>query len=234
MPAGGNQLGPVLDRMDYGRALKSELLMNGKPEPWVPYAQPLLDAVALFEELKIGYALIDGIAAMYYGRARFTEEVDFVAVAGHIDVFACHRAEMEKHHFAPECVHKLYHKSGIQVDLWKDEHADQIVSNAIDVELAGRHIRLIELHDLIAMKLRAGRLKDDYDISQIALNALIDEPRLANWSPLSSWCILMRSRVARRRNEGSQLTAHAARDGLSVSTWAMCRYEQNTRRSPSG
>lgn len=153
--------------------------MNSKSESWVPYAQPLLDAVALFDELKIGYALIGGIAAMYYGRARFTEDVDFVAVAGHMDIFAAHRAEMEKHHFAPDCVHKLYHKSGIQVDLWKDEHADQIVENAIEVELAGRSIRIIEAHDLIAMKLRAGRLKDDYDISQILLNNAIDESRLA-------------------------------------------------------
>jgi hypothetical protein len=52
--------------MDYGRALKGELLMEGKSDSWVPYAQPLLDAVELFEELGIGYALIGGIAAMYY------------------------------------------------------------------------------------------------------------------------------------------------------------------------
>ncbi len=49
MTAPSNRLGRVLDRMDYGRALKSELLVNGNPEAWVPYAQPLLDAVALFE-----------------------------------------------------------------------------------------------------------------------------------------------------------------------------------------
>ena len=179
MPATANQLGQILDRMDYGRALKSQLLMNSKPESWVPYAQPLLDAVELFEELKIGYALIGGVAAMYYGRARFTEDVDFVAVTGHMDIFTAHPAELDKHHFAPDCVHKLYHQSGIQVDLWKDEYADQIVANAIPVELAGRSVRIIEPHDLLAMKLRAGRLKDDYDISQILLNTKIDESRLA-------------------------------------------------------
>jgi hypothetical protein len=174
-----SQLGQVLDRMDYGRALKGELLMESRSDSWVPYAQPLLDAVELFDELRIGYALIGGIAAMYYGRARFTEDVDFVAVTGHMEIFADHPVEIVKHHFVSDCTHKLYHRSGVQVDLWKDEHADQIVQRAIDAELAGRKIRVIEPHDLIAMKLRAGRLKDDYDISQVVLGTPIDPSRLA-------------------------------------------------------
>jgi len=164
--------------MEFGRAFKAELLMSKRPDSWVPYAQPLLDAVALFEELGIGYALIGGIAAMYYGRARFTEDVDFVAVTGHMDIFSAHPTEMEKHHFSPDCIHKLYHKSGIQVDLWKDEHSDEIVRNAVVIELAGRPIRMIEPHDLIAMKLRARRLKDDYDIAEILSNTPIDLARL--------------------------------------------------------
>jgi hypothetical protein len=179
MPSVGRDLSQVLDRMEYGRAFKAELLMNKRSESWVPYAQPLLDAVALFDELHIGYALIGGIAAMYYGRARFTEDVDFVAVTGHMEVFAAHPAELEKHHFASDCVHKLYHKSGIQVDLWKDEHADDIVRNALVIELAGRPVRMIEPHDLIAMKLRAARLKDDYDVAEILSNTPIDLARLS-------------------------------------------------------
>ncbi len=45
--------------------------------------------------------------------------------------------------------------------------------------MAGRSIRMIELHDLLAMKLRAGRLKDDYDISQIVFANGLDEQKLA-------------------------------------------------------
>jgi len=178
MPSADGKIGPILDRMDYGRALKGALLMNGKPESWVPYAQPLLDAVSLFEELNIGYALIGGIAAMYYGRARFTEDVDFVAIAGHVDIFAAHPTVIEKHHFDPTCTFKLYHQSGVQIDLWKDEHANEIIQNAKEAELAGRKIHIADPHDLIAMKLRARRLKDDYDISQILLATPIDEARL--------------------------------------------------------
>jgi hypothetical protein len=178
VPFADGHLDPTLQRMEYGRALKGELLMQTKPGDWVPYAQPLLDAVGLFEELKIGYALVGGIAAMYYGRARFTEDVDFVAVTGHMDVFASHPAEMEKYHFDPTCTYKLYHQSGVQVDLWKDEHADRIVANAHAVELAGQSIQMADLLDLIAMKLRARRLKDDYDISQIIQMNAVDEDQL--------------------------------------------------------
>jgi hypothetical protein len=178
MPSSAAKLDQTLARIDYGRAIKEALLMTEKGQSWVPYAQPLLDAVSLFEELAIGYALIGGIAAMYYGRARFTEDVDFVAVPGHMEILAAHPAEMEKHHFDPTCTYKLYHQSGVQVDLWKDEHADGIIQRSNPVELAGRLVRVIEPHDLIAMKLRARRLKDDYDISQIAQTTVIDPERL--------------------------------------------------------
>jgi Nucleotidyl transferase of unknown function (DUF2204) len=178
MPSSDGKLGPTLDRMEYGRALKGSLLMNEKDESWVPYAQPLLDAVSLFEELRVGYALIGGIAAMYYGRARFTEDVDFVAVAGHANIFTSHPEAMKKYHFDPTCTYKLYHQSGVQIDLWKDEHVEQIIQNAREVELAGRLIRIADPHDLIAMKLRARRLKDDYDISEIVRLTPIDETRL--------------------------------------------------------
>jgi predicted nucleotidyltransferase len=95
-----------------------------------------------------------------------------------MDIFAAHPAEMEKHHFDPTCTYKLYHRSGVQVDLWKDHHADQIVTRSHAVELAGRKFQMVDILDLISMKLRARRLKDDYDISQIVQNNSIDEERL--------------------------------------------------------
>lgn len=168
----------TLARMDFGRGLKSELLMEDRSKPWVPYAQPLLDAVDLFESLGIDYALIGGIAAMYYGRSRFTEDVDFVAEPGHMLVLEQHPAEMEQHHFEPTCTHKLYHQSGVQVDLWKDEHSADIIERSREVELAGRRIRMIDPTDLAAMKLRAGRVKDDYDLSEMIRAGAIDEPTL--------------------------------------------------------
>jgi len=144
------------------RALMNET--GGQP---VPYARPLLDAVALFDELAIRYALVGGVASMYYGRARFTEDLDFVAHSGHRDVFDRNGDAMLRHGFDPTCSWKLYHETGVEIDLCKDEFSDQIVQRAVEVELVGRRVRIAEPHDLIAMKLRAGRLQDDYDISEI-------------------------------------------------------------------
>jgi hypothetical protein len=52
------------------------------------------------------------------------------------------------------------------------------VSRSIPIELAGRGVQIADPHDLIAMKLRAHRLKDDYDIAQIAGATRIDRVKL--------------------------------------------------------
>ena len=150
--------------------------MNEPDPTHVPYAQPLIDAVSLFEELKIAYALAGGVAAMYYGRARFTEDLDFVAASGHMDVLAANPDAMRRHHFDRASACKLYHDSGVDIDIWKDQHSDEIVARAREADLAGRKVGVADPHDLISMKLRAGRLQDDYDISEILRAQSIDEP----------------------------------------------------------
>jgi len=162
-----------LARMARGAAMRSALMADRPPE--APHAQALLDAVALFDELGIGYALVGGVAAMYYGRARFTEDVDFVAAAGHAEVLAAHPAAMQSHGFDPACTWKLHHASGTEIDLWKDERADEIVARARAAALAGRSVRIADPHDLIAMKLRSGRLQDDYDISEVLCGTAITD-----------------------------------------------------------
>ena len=90
--------------------------------PENPLLPPLLDAVRLFNQLKIPYALIGGIAAMVYGRARFTDDVDFAAAAGHESVLAANADTMLTYHFDPNGTWKLYHARGVEIDIWKDEH----------------------------------------------------------------------------------------------------------------
>lgn len=144
------------------------------------HAGPLLDAVAMFEELGIGYALIGGVAAMIYGRQRPTKDIDFVAVTGHDHRLQQHADAMRRHHFDPSCTRNLYHGSGVEIDLWKDEHADGIVSRAGRVELMGRQVRIADPHDLVAMKLRADRPVDDYDISEMLRHMPLDESTIAS------------------------------------------------------
>ncbi len=147
-------------------------------DPFAGFEKPLLDAVSLFEELNIPYALIGGLAAMVWGRARFTEDVDFVAGAGHEAILAAHPDAMRRHHFDPSCTWKLYHSSGVEIDVWKDQFADAIVQRATPTMLGGRSVRIAEPHDLIAMKLRADRPQDDYDISEILKHTPINDQRV--------------------------------------------------------
>src|SRR3954462_3676841 len=173
MFASKGNLGACLERISYGVTFRSALM--GDQEQQIHLRQSLLDAVALFEHLQLGYALIGGVAAMYYGRQRFTEDVDFVVVPGHMDLLAANGQIMKEHHFDPTCPHMLYHDSGIDIDIWKDEFSADIITRAMETELAGRRVRIAEPHDLVAMKLRAGRLQDDYDVSQIVQNTTIQE-----------------------------------------------------------
>ncbi len=140
--------------------------------------EPLTDAVDLFTRLNIPYALVGGIAAMVYGRARFTDDVDFVAAANHELILASSPEVMRSCHFDPACTWNLYHTSGVAIDIWKDQHSDQIAAGARNIDMAGRVLRIADVHDLIAMKLRASRFQDDYDISEILRKTPVDEMTL--------------------------------------------------------
>ncbi|MEM7681024.1 MAG: nucleotidyltransferase [Planctomycetota bacterium] len=159
-------------------------------------ADALQDAVSLFRELKIGYALVGGLAAMVHGRSRYTEDVDFVAEPGHEDVLSDHPGAMKRCGFDPGCTWKLYHRSGVQIDLWKDKHAPGIVDRAVRRKLGDRFVKVADPHDLVAMKLRAGRPQDDYDISEIIKAGAIDEDVLAERATQAQ---LRRFRAIRKR-----------------------------------
>lgn len=173
-------LAEALDQSRRGRASTRKLRMvdsNDKSHD-LDLALALQDAVSLFRELKIGYALIGGLAAMVHGRSRYTEDVDFVAEPGHSDVLADHPHAMKRYRFDPTCTRKLYHQSGISIDLWKDAHARDIIKRAVRRKLGERFTKVAEPHDLIAMKLRADRPKDDYDIAQIIEAQDLDPGRI--------------------------------------------------------
>src|SRR5205085_11185956 len=108
-------LGACLDRISHGLGFRSAVM--GTDTKQLPYQQPLLDAIGLFEQLHIGYALIGGVAAMYYGRLRLTEDLDFVASPGHMEVLAANSSIMKERRFDPSCTYKWYHESGTELDI---------------------------------------------------------------------------------------------------------------------
>lgn len=162
--------------------------------------QPMFDAIGLFEELGIRYALIGGLASMIYGTPRHTLDVDFVAPADHERLLAARPDVMRRHRFDPTCTWKLYHDSGVDIDIWKDAHVDEIVDRAIVSDFHGRPVHVAEPHDLIAMKLRADRPQDDYDISEILKHLPIDDAVIASRVTVEQ---LERYRSIQRRTLGS-------------------------------
>ncbi len=176
-PSPGRDLGQCLDVINRALHTRRELLMDDAA-PQADLTRALLDAVGLFEQLGISYALVGGLAAMYYGRARFTEDVDFIAAADHEQTLAQHPDAMRQWHFDPSCTWKLYHQTGIAIDLWKDAHVPAMLQRAISARLAGQTVQMVEVYDLLAMKLRADRPQDDYDISEICKQRQIDEQLL--------------------------------------------------------
>jgi predicted nucleotidyltransferase len=166
-------LGRCLDASARGIRLKAHLMSTDEPN--ADLTRPLMDAVTLFQRLGIDYALVGGLAAMYYGRARFTEDVDVIAAGDHESVLAIHEDAMRESGFDPGYTWKLYHESGVEIDVWKDAFTDEMVARAREATLAGRHILIVEVHDLIAMKLRAQRPQDDYDVSEILKHTAVDD-----------------------------------------------------------
>lgn len=152
--------------------------MDQSPQHENDLQQALLAAVGLFDALQISYALIGGLAAMVYGKSRFTEDVDFVAHPGHMQTLKSNAQVMQKFDFDPECTWKLYHQSGIDIDIWKDEHASAIIEHAQPIKLAGKTIAVARAEDLVAMKLRSDRPQDEYDISEILKAGTIDQDQL--------------------------------------------------------
>ena len=169
----------ALRRSERGRRTTRRLLMQEPPKPG-DLTAAMADAISLFRQLKIKYALVGGLAAMLYGRSRYTEDVDFVAEPDHEAVLARNPEAMKRFGFDPACTWKLYHRSGIDIDIWKDRHAPGILERARRKKLGDRFARVAELHDLIAMKLRADRPQDDYDISEMLRRQDIDADALAD------------------------------------------------------
>lgn len=157
----------VLAQCERGMLTRKRLLMVQQGDEATNLEAALLDAVDLFEALDIQYALVGGLAAMVYGKSRFTEDVDFVANEGHMDVLDQNPQTMAQYGFDPSCTWKLYHRSGIAVDLWKDQFANAIIERAHTIDLANRSVHIASMEDLVAMKLRADRPQDEYDISEI-------------------------------------------------------------------
>ncbi|MCY2953362.1 MAG: hypothetical protein NTU53_15490 [Planctomycetota bacterium] len=172
--AGKRDLGACFAELARGLAFRNAIIGEPAGEA-IAYVQPLLDVIRLFEELGIKYAIVGGIAATYYGGKRFSEGPDFVIASEDSQVLERKGEVMRRHRFALSNESELRHASGVEGKLWIDGHADEVVERACVRRIAGRLIRVADVHDLIAMQLRADRVQDDYDISEILKKTAVDD-----------------------------------------------------------
>jgi hypothetical protein len=160
---------------------------DAKLVPTGALAEPLDDVIALFLALAVSYALVGGLAAMVYGRARFTEDIDLVTTDDGRRILAVNPEVLRRHHLDVSAEFDLIHDSGERIDIWKDEFTDRIATRAQTLPWRGRAVRIAEVHDLIAMKLRANRPQDDYDISEIVRKTRLDEGLLGQRITPEQW-----------------------------------------------
>lgn len=127
-------------------------------------------------EAGVDSIMIGGHAVNYYGVSRATQDIDFMIAAADEGVV---RRVMQDAGFTNIAMHEtvlFFNRPGspLRVDFLKvdRETMDNLLKNAKEVEyFKGRHVRVPELTDLLAMKLFAlssgGAKREDKDFSDI-------------------------------------------------------------------
>lgn len=153
--------------------------------------------VALFDRLRIPYAIMGGWAVRVYALPRPTYDVDFTIALARDRLPALFRAAEEDGFTVPERYRNgwvdsvagmplvkcrlLVESHGIDVDIFLAESAYQreMMQRRVIHVVAGARAWFVSVEDLILLKLVAGRRRDRADIDDLLLaRAEIDEPYL--------------------------------------------------------
>jgi len=161
----------------------------------------LKDVVSRFDSEGIEYFLVGSLAAMYYGRPRFTQDVDLVVRIKSRQVSQIERLFPLADYYCPpnevlrdEVVRKgsfnlIHQNSGIKVDIVLDKETDFYTSEfsrKVKLEVApGIEVYIASPEDLILKKLdyyREGQSEKHLtDICEIMMGTKIDESYLEKW-----------------------------------------------------
>ncbi|MBX3039191.1 MAG: hypothetical protein KF789_00615 [Bdellovibrionaceae bacterium] len=161
----------------------------------------LKDVVTRFDEAGIEYFLVGSLATMYYGRPRFTQDVDLVVrikarqvpeflKAFPIDEYYCPPKEVIQDEVGRKGRFNLFNQSsGVKIDVVIDKETDFYASEFSrrqQVEMVpGTHIFIASPEDLILKKLdyfREGQSEKHLsDIRDILMNVQVDDTYLEMW-----------------------------------------------------
>lgn len=159
------------------------------------------DFVSLFEDRRIEYALMGGIAVRVYGIPRPTYDVDFTAAIPRDSLPDFYDAVEQAGYTVPESYRsgyvdqiagmplvkfRLYLEGrGVDVDLFLAETAyqEEVLRRRRHEVINGLSAWLVTPEDLILLKLVAGRPRDRADISDIRfVQGELDEEYMRSWA----------------------------------------------------
>ncbi len=161
----------------------------------------LKDVVKRFDDLGLDYFLVGSLATMYYGRARFTQDVDLVVRINARQVMHFEKMFPLEEYYCPprEVLHDevlrkgsfnlIHQESGIKVDVVLDKETEFYESEFArrrKLTIApGIEIFIASPEDLILQKLayfQEGRSEKHLDdIRDVLVNVEIDEAYINEW-----------------------------------------------------
>ena len=143
------------------------------------FSQDMKDLVRIFEQHDVQYALVGGYAVNYYGYVRSTQDIDLLVypsganaakVMTALAEFGFGDAGIPVSHFErpgsaihlgvePNRIDLLTHLEGIELD--------QIFANVTRAKIDDVTLNVISLENLIEVKRRSSRLKDQADAEEL-------------------------------------------------------------------
>jgi hypothetical protein len=161
----------------------------------------LKDVTKRFDQEGIEYFLVGSLATMYYGRPRFTQDLDLVVRIKARQVQAFEKLfPLEEYYCPPKEIlqdeisrrgsfNLIHQNSGVKVDIVLDQETEFYASEfarKAKIEIApGLEINIASPEDLILKKLdyyREGRSQKHLtDIRDILMNVTLDEAYLHSW-----------------------------------------------------
>lgn len=156
-----------------------------------PVAELLADLSGAFAVLKLPWYLFGAQAAIIYGAARLTADVDVTVRAPGTPAVADWLVVLEQHGFDPRFVeHRLieqtrvlpliHRETGLPTDvvLAGPGLEDDFLRRSVIRDLDGVAVRVIEITDLVILKVLAGRPKDVDDVTALLrINDTINDAR---------------------------------------------------------
>ncbi len=143
-----------------------------------------------FQEHRIRYCLIGGLAAGYWGEPRFTRDMDFTVVSrsGSFDELAklFKKAGLKTQVNGPSqlvVLQKGNLKFQADLILAETEYQDWVVQRAVTIPMFEIQVPICSAEDMIILKLIANRRQDLLDIENVLKNHSrdLDQDYLSKW-----------------------------------------------------